>query len=138
MSRACKHDGIFDNAAEKVNNLKKDGGVMVNRAELELLTEQLGDEGYEIIAAASVPELVTAIEQKGKISLAVVDMSAFDESIWDQLEKLNESNIPFFILSQERSPTVQRDSLKHGASGLFTRGLDLKDLVEHIHVLLGK
>ncbi len=111
---------------------------VTDRSELELLTEQLGDEGYEIIAAASVPELVTAIEQEGNISLAVVDMSAFDKSIWAQLERLNDSHIPFFVLSPDRSPTVQRDSLKHGASGLFTRGIDLKDLLEHIHVLLGK
>ena len=111
---------------------------VTDRDELELLTKQLGDEGYEIVAAASVPELVTAIEQEGKISLAVVDMSAFDDSIWEQLERLNDSNIPFFVLSPERSPTIQRDSLKHGANGLFTRGFDVKDLVEHIHVLLGK
>jgi len=111
---------------------------VTDHSELELLAKQLGDEGYEIIAAASVPELVTAIEKEGKISLAVVDMSAYDESIWEQLERLNDSKIPFFILSPERSPTVQRDSLKHGASGLFTRGLEMRDLLEHIHVLLGK
>ena len=109
-----------------------------DRSQLELLAKQLGDEGYEIIAATSVPELMTAIEKEGKISLAVVDMSAFDQSIWEQLDKLNNSKIPFIVVSPERSPSVQRDSLKHGASGLFTKGLNLKDLVEHIHVLLGK
>jgi CheY-like chemotaxis protein len=109
-----------------------------DRSQLELLAKQLGDEGYEIIAAASVPELVTAIEKEGKISLAVVDMSAFDQSIWEQLDKLSSSKVPFIVVSPERSPSVQRESLKHGASGLFTRGLHLKDLLEHIHVLLGK
>jgi CheY-like chemotaxis protein len=109
-----------------------------DRSQLELLAKQLGDEGYEIIAAASVPELITAIEKQGKISLAVVDMSAFDQSIWDQLDKLNNSKVPYIVLSPERSPSVQRDSLKHGASGLFTRGTRLRDLLEHIHVLLGK
>jgi CheY-like chemotaxis protein len=106
--------------------------------QLELLSKQLGDEGYEIIAAASVPELITAIEKQGKISLAVVDMSAFDQSIWDQLDKLSHSKVPYIVLSPERSPSVQRDSLKHGASGLFTRSTRLRDLLEHIHVLLGK
>jgi hypothetical protein len=67
-----------------------------------------------------------------------VDMSAFDQSIWEQLDKLSSSKVPFIVVSPERSPSVQRDSLKHGASGLFTRGLHLNDLLEHIHVLLGK
>jgi DNA-binding response OmpR family regulator len=111
---------------------------VTDHEELELLTKQLGDEGYEILAAASLPELVTAIDKEGKISLAVVDMDAFDQSIWEQLDRLNDSKVPFIVLSPERSPSVQRDSLKHGASGLFTRGLELKDLVEHIHMLLGK
>jgi DNA-binding NtrC family response regulator len=111
---------------------------VTDRSQLELLAKHLKDEGYEIVTAASIPELVTAIEKEGKISLAVVDMSAFDQTVWQHLEKLNNSKVPFIVISPGRSPSIQRDSLKHGASGLFTKGLHFKELLEHIHTLLGK
>ncbi|OGO01522.1 MAG: hypothetical protein A2Y90_00795 [Chloroflexi bacterium RBG_13_52_12] len=111
---------------------------VTDRSQLELLTKQLGNEGYEIVAAASVPELVDAIGKEGKISLAVVDVSAFDQSIWEHLEGLKKAKIPYIVITTQRSPSVQRESLKHGASGLFTKGLRFKELLEYIHTLLGK
>ena len=107
-------------------------------SQLALLSQQLERDGYQIVTAGSISELVQAIEKEGKISLAVVDVSAFDRSIWQHLEELHKAKIPFLVISPQRSPSVQRDSLKHGASGLFTKGLRIKDLLEHIHTLLGK
>ena len=111
---------------------------VTDRSQLELLSAELGREGYEIVSAASVPELMSKIQKDSKVSLAVVDVAAFDQTIWNHLEKLNESGIPFIVISPGRSPSIQRDSLKHGAQGLFTRGIHFKDLLEHIHTLLGK
>jgi DNA-binding response OmpR family regulator len=111
---------------------------VTDRTQLELLTEQLGKEGYEVVSAVSLPELVAKIKTESKITLAVVDVSTFDQSVWDNLEELNRNGIPFIIISPGRSPSIQRDSLKHGARGLFTRGIQFKDLLEHIHTLLGK
>jgi DNA-binding NtrC family response regulator len=111
---------------------------VTDRAQLELLKAGLGQEGYEVVAAANLPELIGKIDKDSKISLAVVDVSAFDEKVEESLEELNRSKIPFIIISPGRSPSMQRDSLKHGARGLFTRGIHFKDLLEHIHTLLGK
>jgi DNA-binding NtrC family response regulator len=109
-----------------------------DRSQLELLEKQLGKEGYEIVSAATLPELMGALQKEGNISLAVVDVSAFDQSIWKQLEEMHKAKIPFIVISAQRSLSVQRDSLQRGASGLFTKGLHMKDLLEHIHTLLGK
>ena len=106
--------------------------------QLELLRKQLGKEGYEVVSAADVPQLLTAIEKESKISLAVVDVAAFDENVWKQMEELGKSGIPFFVISPERGPSVQKEILKHGASGLFSKGLRIKDLLEYVHTLLGK
>jgi DNA-binding NtrC family response regulator len=111
---------------------------VTDRSQLELLSQQLGKEGYEIISATSVPALVEAIQKKGKIALAVIDMAAFDDTIWQHLDGLNKSNVPYIVISPERSPSIQRDSMKHGASGLFTKGLRFKELLEYIHTLLNK
>jgi DNA-binding response OmpR family regulator len=111
---------------------------VTDRAQLDQLSAELGKEGYEVVSAASLPELITKISKENKISLAVVDVSAYDPAVWDNLEELNRNGIPFIIISPGRSPSIQRDSLKHGARGLFTRGIQFKELLEHIHTLLGK
>jgi DNA-binding NtrC family response regulator len=107
-------------------------------AQLEVLRTQLGKEGYDVVTAANLPELIKTIEKEGKISLAVVDVSTFDDSVWKELEELNKSGIPFFVISPERGPSTRSEILKHGASGLFSKGLRIKDLMEYIHTLLGK
>jgi DNA-binding NtrC family response regulator len=106
--------------------------------QLEVLAKQLGKEGYKVVSAASLKELVAAIEKEGKISMAVVDVSAFDEAVWKQFEELRNSKIPFFVISPQKGPSIKNEILKHGASGLFSKGLRVKDLLEYIHTLLGK
>lgn len=111
---------------------------VTDRNQLELLAQNLDKEGYKVVSAANLQELVTAIEKEGKISMAVVDVSAFDEEVWKQLEKLHNSKIPFFVISPQKGSSIQNEILKHGASGLFSKGLRIKDLLEYIHTLLGK
>jgi len=111
---------------------------VTDRTQLEQLANQLGKEGYRVVSAASLQELVAALEKEGKISLAVVDVSAFDENIWQQLKELKNSKIPFFVISPQKGHSIQNEILKHGASGLFSRGLRIKELLEYIRILLGK
>jgi DNA-binding response OmpR family regulator len=110
---------------------------VTDRSQLELLSQELGREGYEVVAATSLTELITKIKKGSKISLAVVDVPAFGQEIQDGLEALNKSGIPFIVIS-ERSPSIQKHTLRSGARGLFTRGIRLTELLEHIHTLLGK
>jgi CheY-like chemotaxis protein len=138
---------MVDNGGETGNNPLGKASMMekeviltavTDPAELEVLKKQLGKEGYEVVTAADVPQLIDAIQKKGRISLAVVDVTAFDDNVWQQLEALDKSKIPFFVISPERGPSVQKEILKHGASGLFSKGLRIKDLLEYVHTLLGK
>ena len=111
---------------------------VTDRSQLELLARHLGREGYQVVSAASLPELVQAVQKEGKISLALVDVASFDSSIWDQLEDLHKAKIPFIIMSPQHSPSALRNSLKHGASGVFARQVPISDLLEHIHSLLAR
>lgn len=111
---------------------------VTDRAQLKTLEKQLSKEGYKVVSAATVQQLITNIRKQGKISLAVVDIDSFDEEAKQQLEELNNSRIPFFVISPQRGPTVQDEILKKGASGLFSKGLRIKELIEYIHMLLNK
>ena len=108
-----------------------------NRSNLELLSQQLQQEGYETHSAASLEELDQVIQGKEKIALSLIDLSGFDQHIWERCEELNKAKIPFILISPQRSPSIQRESMKHGASGLLIKPLNIKDLLEHIRTLLG-
>ena len=108
-----------------------------NRTNLDLLSQQLGREGYEITKVASLEDLSDTLETKHNIALSLVDVSGFDQSIWLYCEQLRISKIPFIIISPQRSHLIQRDSVKHGASALLVKPLSVKELLEFIHTLLG-
>ncbi len=108
-----------------------------NRSNLGLLSQQLGQAGYETLTAASLEEIDQAIQGKEKIALSLIDISGFDHHIWERCEELSKARTPYIVISPHRSPAVQRESMKHGASGLLVKPLDFKDLLEHIHGVLG-
>lgn len=108
-----------------------------NHTNLDLLSQQLLRAGYETIKAASLEDLGSALKMNDNIALSLVDVSGFDQSIWAYCEQLRVSKIPFIIISPQRSPIIQRDSMKYGASALLVKPLGVKDLLEFIHTLLG-
>ena len=90
------------------------------------------------MSVASLEELGQTIQEKRNIAMALIDLSGFDERIWERCELLHNSKIPFIVISPQRSPIIQRDSMKHGASGLLVKPLGIKELMEYIHTLLGE
>jgi CheY-like chemotaxis protein len=109
-----------------------------NQANLELLSQQLVKEGYETVNAVSLEELDVAIREKKNIELSLIDLSGFDERVWERCEALRKAKIPFIVIAPHRSPLIQKDSMKHGASGLLVKPLGIKELMEYIHTLLGE
>ena len=109
-----------------------------NRANLELLSQQLVKEGYETLNAASLEELDNSIQDRKDIALALIDLSGFDQRIWERCEALRKAKIPFIVISPQRSPLIQKDSMKHGASGLLVKPIGIKALLEYVRTLLGE
>jgi DNA-binding response OmpR family regulator len=108
-----------------------------DRASLELMGQQFGQEGYDTVSAASLDEMDRAILEKLPINVSLIDLAGFDQSIWERCDELRKRKIPFIVISPRRSPTIQRYSMKHGASGLLVKPLSIKDLLEYVHTLLG-
>jgi len=108
-----------------------------NQTNLELISQQLLKEGYDAISASSLESLDEAIQGSKNIALALIDLTGFDQRIWERCEELHKAKTPFIIISPQRSPTIQRDSMKHGASGLLVKPVGIKELMEYIHTLLG-
>ena len=107
------------------------------QSELVTLSKELDEEGYITIGASTLEEMDNAIQGKPNIKLALLDLTGFDESVWERCDSLHDAKIPFIAIAPQRSPGTQRDSLKHGASGLLVKPLGTKELIEHIHAALG-
>jgi DNA-binding response OmpR family regulator len=108
-----------------------------DRGNLELLSHQLEHEGYDTLAASSLEELDQTIQNKVGIAISLIDISGFDQRIWECCEALVKSGAPFIVISPRRSLAVQRDSMRCGASVLLTKPFDFKDLMEHVRTVLG-
>jgi DNA-binding response OmpR family regulator len=109
-----------------------------NRGNLEQLARQLAEEGYATVGASSPEEMNNTIKERGNIRLGLLDLTGFDESIWERCDQMHDAGIPFIVIMPQRSPGIQRDSLKHGANGLLVKPLGTKELVEHIRAALGE
>jgi len=112
--------------------------VDTNNAEREAMSQQLSNEGYEVKGVSSLEELQLALKGKQKYALILIDLSGFDQHIWGICDTIREAKIPFIIIAPQRSPAVQRDSIKCGASGLFVKPLSAKDLLEYIRTVNGQ
>ena len=108
-----------------------------NRANLNLLSQQMRKEGYEPVSVTSLEEFDKVLSEQPKPSLSLMDLSGFDQRIWARCEQLRKERVPFILISPQRSPTVQRDSMKYGASGLLVKPVGVQALVEYVHTLLG-
>ena len=108
-----------------------------NQNDLKLVSEYLEQEGYDTLTATNLTELDRVIAGKRKIALALIDLSGFNQLIWERCDKLRQKKVPFIVISPQRSPTVQRDSMSCGASGLLVKPVSHKELMEYIHTLLG-
>ena len=108
-----------------------------NRTNLELLAQQLGREGYDTASAASLEEFDRAIQEHKDIALSLIDLAGFDQRIWERCEQLRKARVPFLIISAQHSPTIQRESMKRGASGILVKPIGVKELMEYVHTLLG-
>jgi DNA-binding response OmpR family regulator len=106
-----------------------------NQADLGLLSQQLVKEGYDTLDAASLEELDKIIRMGKEIDLVLIDLSGFDQRIWERCETLHKARIPYIVISPQRSPLIQRESMKHGASCLLVKPLGIKELLEYIYTL---
>lgn len=106
-----------------------------NQADLGLLSQQLVKEGYDTLDAASLEELDKIIRMSKETDLVLIDLSGFDQRIWERCDTLRKARIPYIVISPQRSPLIQRESMKHGASCLLVKPLGIKELLEYIYTL---
>jgi len=107
-----------------------------SRSQGETFGQSLISEGFETRVAGSMMEAESLLQETEGVKLALIDISGFDRTFWDQCGKLQGKGIPFVILAPQRSPYVQQESLKCGARGVLVKPISAKEITEHIKGVL--
>lgn len=90
-----------------------------NRRNLELMTQFLQQQGYQVLALLSLAEVGDILIPSSKIDLAPIDISGFDTSIWTVCQQIYEQEIPFLVISPRYNAAIQQASITQGALGLL-------------------
>lgn len=112
--------------------------LLVNRnaRNLQLLSEQLGNEGYKTLTAHTYEEFDTLLSQDAEIAGALIDITGFDGQIWSRCEQLRVRKTPFLMISPRLSAAIQQASLSHGARGVMIKPLVIKEFMRIIQSML--
>ena len=100
-----------------------------NQRNQELLTQFITREGFNAICAASITDLDTKISDSKNISMALIDISGFDRTIWQYCEQLREKGIPLLVISPRESAAITQEGIAHGARSVLVKPLVVKELL---------
>jgi len=100
-----------------------------NQRNLELLAKHLGRGGYAIATASSLEEFDRALDGETDVGVALVDLTGFDQGIWERCERLRSKKAPFLVVSPSQSVAIQHAGLSHGARGVMSKPLAVKELM---------
>ncbi|TMD62224.1 MAG: response regulator transcription factor [Chloroflexi bacterium] len=107
-----------------------------NQRNLELLAEFLGKGGYALSTASSLEEFDQALAEENDVGVALVDITGFDQSIWERCEQLRSRKKPFLVVSPRQSAAIQQASLSHGAKGVMIKPLVVQELMGLVKSML--
>jgi DNA-binding response OmpR family regulator len=104
-------------------------------ANLAMLADTLSRHGYATEHVETLEALDYYLEQGAYPTLAMIDISGFDPSIWARCSRLAQGSTPFLVISPRESPVLRRESLSCGASGVLIKPLGIRNLLESIGLL---
>ena len=107
-----------------------------NQRNLELLDQFLGQAGYQVLAAHDLDESGQVLAAHAEIGLALINLAGFDRRIWDLCEQVRTKGMPLLVISPKQSVAIEMESLAHGARGVLTKPLVVRELLALIQRLL--
>lgn len=111
--------------------------LVVNRTprNAALLRDFLEHRGYGAATAGSLDEIDQAIDSGCAYGLALIDVSGFDQRIWERCNLLRENGVPFLLISAPSTQAAE-EAFRVGARGILTKPLAMKDFAHLIDSLM--
>jgi CheY-like chemotaxis protein len=107
-----------------------------NQRNNDILIKILGEEGYQVVGVKDPSEIDQEIRLRDKINLVLMDISGFNQTVWESCERLRILEIPFLVLSPQHHHAIEKQSKIHGAEGVLVKPLVVKELLLLIKSLI--
>lgn len=105
--------------------MRQPGNVRVLRTALE-------SHGHACIGASDREAVHEALSQHRALDLALVDVTGFGKSVWSICEKLQQSNVPFIVLSAKQELRLSSRTLGYGATSVLEKPIVKASLLQLI------
>lgn len=99
----------------------------------ELLAAFIGRLGYEVLRADTLAELDGVLDDPQSVRFTLVDITGFDQGVWDRCARLHALDIPLLVISPRQSSAVRQLSFAHGARTVLEKPLAMRELADTIH-----
>lgn len=113
--------------------------VNINPQNVKIVREILEKHNYCCpVGITDLQELEKILDSGIPVDLALIDITGFGREIWEKMEKLQNRNIPFIIISPKQMDLikVQVEGVRVGAKGHLQKPLSIKHLMGLINEFL--
>ena len=111
---------------------------MSNLQNLDIMSDFVAKLGYAPVRVDSPKMVNTPLDLKQELSLALIDLTGFDKSVWDFCSRLHEMNVPMLVIAPKYNSSFETESIGRGASGLLIKPLVMRELSALIQKMLSR
>lgn len=108
-----------------------------NRHNQTLITELLANHGYQAISTTDLEALDELLDKVQSVRLALVDLSGFDQRIWQYCERFRARGVPVVVITPSAyDRQVRVEGVAHGALGVLVKPISPQQLLGLINRFL--
>ncbi len=101
------------------------------------LADELRSLGYRTLTISNLEELDKIIDAGNRFLLSVVNLSGFDDTIWERCDRIRSGKTPCIAITPQRSSTTLRETIIHGVDALLVYPVSIKEIIQHIRTTIG-
>lgn len=104
-----------------------------NARNQELLSDFIKRLGYHVVRGDDLTALDSTLDECQSVRFALVDITGFDQGVWQRCARLHGLDIPLLVISPKQSAAVRKMGFAHGASSILEKPLVMRELADIIH-----
>lgn len=109
-----------------------------NVRNLELLGDVLARAGHDTMKADGLAAFDSALTRAPEFGAALVDVTGFEPAVWVHAARLRDAAVPYVVIYDRDNAALRREAMKHGARGVLTKPLAIRDLLAMVAGMLGE
>ena len=111
--------------------------VVAQTGNMEVLSRFLEKMNLTVLKAKSLKDIDGYLDGRLSVSLAIIDIMGFRNTIWDYCKILREKGIPMLIISPRKSNETAETGYAYGAKRVFEKPVMMQELATLVKLFIG-